>query len=154
MLTVWPVEAFLCHAESDDDVHRVPVLARHRAQICERFPSLQYVAIVDEVGNPQNLAVVVASNPDDAGLLLADHSADRIQNVPDFLDLVLRGFAAVNVRNMDKGFLVEVQNFVNRRRVSPLVEVMPDAQRLQVLVSIQLVVVVERDRGELLFVFR
>ena len=55
---------------------------------------------------------------------------------------------------MNQCLQIRVEHLVDRIRVTPLVEVVTDPQALQVLVTVELVVVVERDWSELLFIFR
>ena len=50
--------------------------------------------------------------------------------------LVLRGFTRADMGNVQDGFLVRVQHFTNRSHVAPLVEMVADAQGLQMLIAV------------------
>ena len=150
-----PVEALLSHAERDDDVHRVGVLRRGLDEVGECPGAGFLVGVVDQVRDAQHLPVVAATHEDDPGVLFfTDALADDVEDETDLFDLVLRGFARVDVRDVDDGLLVEVEYFTDGVGVAALVEVVADPERLQVLVAVELVVIVEGDRGELRLITR
>ena len=144
-----PVEALLRHPEREDHVHGVPILRGDRGEVVQGVGALLLVRVVDEVGQAQDRAGVGAADADDPGVGVGGLDvADRVDDEPDLLDLVLRGLARVHVRDVDDRLLVQVEDLADRVGVAALVEVVADAERLQVLVAVELVVVVERDRRE------
>ena len=115
--------------------------------------TLLLVSVIHQVRDTDDLPGVIAADEDDPRVLGLRHLPDRVDDESHLFDLVLRGLTRVYVRDVDDRLLVEVEDFADRVGVPTLVEVMADAERLEVFVPVQLVIVVERDRGEFRLVF-
>lgn len=125
----------------------VTVFGRHCRQVVQRIAAFLEVGVIDQIGYPQDLPGVVAADRMIRGIRFGvDDFADRVDDESDFFDLVFRRFAGVHVRDVQDRLLVQIEDFTDRLGVAALVEVVPDAQRFQMLVAVELVVVVERDR--------
>ena len=110
--------------------------------------TLLLISVVHQVHHTDDLPGVIAVDEEYSRVLGLHHLADRVDDEPDLFDLVFRGLIRVYVRDVDDRLLVEVEDFADCVGVPTLVEVVADAERLEVFVPVQLIVVVERDRGE------
>jgi hypothetical protein len=75
-----------------------------------------------------------------------------LDDVFDFLDLVLRAFPRIDVGDVDDGFLGRIEHRLDVIEVGAGVEEIADVERLQVLVAVELLVIGVGDGLELGFV--
>ena len=112
MLGVGPVEAFLGHAQGNNNIYPVPVLGDNGGEVVEDPGALSQVAIVYQVSDFEGAAVVFPAHGEHPGCLVHGFDrADGIQHPVDFLVLVFGGFRGAHVRYVQDGFLVRVEDF-------------------------------------------
>src|SRR5690606_35762578 len=80
--------------------------------------------------------------------------AKLAENVLDFLDLVLRALARIDVGNVDDGLLGGIEDIEDVINIGAAVEEVADVELLEVFVAVELFVVGVGDGIELGFVLR
>ena len=149
MLAPRPVEAFLRHAERNNDVH-----LRGIFDVSEIFEDIHALCIVrHEIGNKDLLPLASSDRIDPRIRVLGHYGADGVENAVDLIKLHPGRFHRIDVGNMNNRLLIRIQDFLERIKVAPLIEVVSDAERLQVLVAVQLFVIGIRDLRELGLIF-
>ena len=78
----------------------------------------------------------------------------RLDDVLHFPHLVLRALARIDIRDVDDGLLVGIEDVEDVIDVRPAVEEVADVELLEVLVAVELLVVGVGDGIELRFVLR
>ncbi len=154
-----PVEAFLRHAQRDDDVHIIPVVLLRR--VFERGGHAVALAgiVIDQIGDPQHAACVYTTwGPLDkleAGRRVdALPLAQRLDDVLDLAHLVLRALARIDIGDVDDGLLCRVEHLEDVIDIRPAVKEVADVELLQVLVAVELLVVGVGDGIELGLILR
>lgn len=149
-----PVEAFLRHAERDDDVHIVPVVLLRRVLERSGHTVALRGVVIDEIGDPQDTAVGPLDELEAGCGINAVPRAQHLDDVLHLPHLVLRALTRIDIGNVDDGLLVRVENIEDVIDVRPAVEEIADVELLEVLVAVELFVVRVGDRLELGFVRR
>src|SRR5581483_1136234 len=149
-----PIEAFLCHAERNDDVHIVAVVLLRRVFQRGRYPVAPGNVVIHEVGNAQDAA---ARNLDklEPGLLV--HALPFTQGFDDVLHLphlVLRALARIHVGDMDDSFLARIEHLEDVIDVGTRIEKIADVELLQEFIAIELFVIGVSNSVELGLVLR
>ena len=149
-----PVEAFLRHAEGDDDVHMVAVVLLRRVFQRGGHPVALRRVVIDQIGDPQHAAVRRLDQLEAGRRVDALPLAQLLDDVLHLLDLVLRALARVDVRDVDDRLLGRVEHLQDVVDVGAGVEEVADVELLQVLVAVELLVVGVGDGVELRLVLR
>ena len=151
MFAVGPVKSFFGHAQGNDQIHVIFVF--HLAQISGDSFAIAG-SIVDQIGYFKQLTVGVSSYVNNArfGVHVANVT-DGVQYRVNFAVFVFGGLPRIDVRNVQNGLFVGIQYFQNRRDVFSLIKMVPDAQRFQVGIAVELLVIVVGDLRKFSFVF-
>ena len=149
----YPVEAFLGHAQRDDDVDKITVLAcLGRFQRCHHAVAFSGV-IIDQIGNFDDLA---ASGADEVKAGFGIDALPIAEVVHDVLGLaVLSGAGAlfgIDRRDVDDRLHRRIEQRRNLLGIGAGVEAVSDVERLEVLVPVELLVVGVGDRLEPVFI--
>jgi hypothetical protein len=144
-----PVEAFLRHAEGDDDVHIVAVVLLRRVFQRGGYAVALVGVVIDEVGDPQHAPLRRLDELEAGRGVDALPLAQCLDDVLHLAHLVLRAFARIDVRDVDDGLLARVEDVQDVIDVRPAVEEVADVELLEVLVAVELLVVGVGDGIEL-----
>ena len=136
-----PVETLLGHAESDDDVDMVAVVHPVRIPERGRDPLPFAWVVIDQVGDPENPAVVRLDQLEPGSRIGALPIAKLLDDVLHLADLVLGALARVYAGDVDDRLLVRVEHPQDVVGIVPRVEEIADIEPLQILIAVELLVV-------------
>ena len=104
--------------------------------------------VIDQVGYPENPAVVRLDQLEPGSRIGALPVAELLDDVLDLADLVLGALARVDVGDVDDRLLVRVEHPQDVVGIVPRVEEIADVEPLQILIAVELLVVGVGDRLE------
>ena len=110
MLAPYPVEAFLRHAEGDNDVHMVAIVLLRRVLQGGRHAIALGRVVVHQVGNTQQPALKRPHQLEAGRGVGALPIAQLLDDVLDLPDLVLRALARIDVRDVNDRLLARIQH--------------------------------------------
>ncbi len=105
-----PVEAFLRHAEGDNDVHMVAIVFLLGVFQGGGVAVALGGVIIDQIGDAKDAASRRLDQLEAGRAVGPLPFAQRPNDVLDFFDLVLGAFARIDVRNVDDRFLGGVEH--------------------------------------------
>lgn len=148
-----PIEAFLGHAEGDDDIYVITVVLL--SGVFQGSGNLIPFAgvVVYEVGDLEDRAVSGFYELKSGLGIGALPFPQFLKDVLHLADLVLCALAGVDVGNVQNGFLFGVQHLHDFVGVAASVEVVADVELLEVLVAVELFVIGVGDGVESSLVF-
>ena len=154
MIAPDPVEAFLGHAEGNDDVDMVAVVVLIRIPECRRDPLSPGRVIIDQVGDPKHAAPGRLDQLESGSWIGALPLAQLLDNVFDLPDFVFGALAGIDVGDVDDRLPVWIEHPQDVVGVISCVEEITDVEPFQMLVAVELLVVGVGDGLELGFVVR